>query len=56
MAKLRDDLVGVVYIDGKAYGAGEDLPDGVSVSSSLTAPEAPAEAPARKRGRPRKES
>lgn len=50
MAKLRDDLVGVVYVEGRAFGAGDDLPDGAVVSDSLVEVEAPVVA-APRRGR-----
>lgn len=51
MSKLRDDLVGVVYVDGEPYGAGDELPGGAVVSASLTAPEASPVTPARSRRR-----
>lgn len=53
MTKLRDDLDGVVYIDGNAYKAGDEVPDGATVAESLLAPtHKPAPS---KRGRPRRE-
>lgn len=36
MVKLRDDLVGVVYLNGHAYSAGDEIPDGVRVGGHLT--------------------
>lgn len=53
MAKLRDDLVGVVYVGGRAYSAGDNLPTGAVVAASLIEPEAPA-APAPRKRRARK--
>ena len=53
MTKLRDDLDGVVYIDGNAYKAGDEVPNGATVSESLVA-SAPEPAPS-KRGRSRRE-
>lgn len=38
--KIRSDLEGVVFIDGVQYAAGDSLPDGVVISSSLLEPEA----------------
>lgn len=35
--KLRNDLDGVVFIGGVAYGAGDKVPDGVAVGGHLTA-------------------
>lgn len=54
MTKLRDDLDGVVYIDGAAYKAGDEVPRGAIVAASLLAPEPQPAAP--KRGRPRKDT
>lgn len=55
MAKLRDDLVGVVYVENRAYGAGDALPAGVAVADSLVEPEAPpAPAPRKRRATKRK--
>lgn len=48
MQKLRQDLVGVVYVDGQAYGAGDTLPDGAVVSEKLLEKAA---APSRRRAR-----
>lgn len=62
VSKLRDDLVGVVFVDGRPFGAGAVVPDGAVVAESLLAPVemAPAPGPDRKpaarRGRPRKGS
>lgn len=53
MTKLRDDLDGVVYIDGAAYKAGDEVPRGAAVAASLVAPEPQSTPP--KRGRPRRE-
>ena len=50
MAKLRDDLVGVVYVEGRAFGAGDDLPDGADVAASLVEAE-PVTAPAPRKRR-----
>lgn len=36
MVKLRDDLTGVVYLNGQQYGAGDEVPDGVRVGAHLT--------------------
>ena len=36
MVKLRDDLVGVVYLNGRAYSAGDEVPDDVRVGGHLT--------------------
>ncbi|QZN86892.1 hypothetical protein [Cellulomonas sp. C5510] len=36
MVKLRDDLVGVVYLNGRAYSAGDEVPDDVRVGAHLT--------------------
>lgn len=56
MANLRDDLDGVVYIGGKAYKAGDQLPDGADIAASLVATETKSEktAPTR-RSRSRKD-
>lgn len=55
MAKLRDDLVGVVHIGGGVYAAGDEVPDGAVVSGGLLAPEPVAQpvtkAPARRRAK-----
>lgn len=51
MARLRDDLVGVVHVAGGVYAAGDVLPSGAVVAASLTAPEPEkVTAPRRKRG------
>ena len=54
MAKLRDDLVGVVYVENRAYGAGEALPDSAAVADSLVEPEAPPAPAPRRRATKRK--
>lgn len=36
MVKLRDDLVGVVYLNGQPYAAGDEIPEGVRVGGHLT--------------------
>ncbi len=36
MTKLRDDLIGVVYLNGRAYAAGDEVPDDVRVGAHLT--------------------
>lgn len=56
MAKLRDDLDGVVYVGGTAYKAGDTLPADAPVSDGLVAaePKSPVQ-PARKRTRSPKE-
>lgn len=38
MAKLRDDLVGVVHIGGEVLSAGDEVPAGADVSAGLLAP------------------
>lgn len=35
MAKLRNDLEGVVYVEGVPFAAGAELPKGAVVSNSL---------------------
>lgn len=39
MAKLRDDLVGVVHIGGGVFSAGDEIPADANVSAGLLAPE-----------------
>lgn len=39
MAKIREDLCGVVYADGQYLRAGETVPSGVKVDKSLLAVE-----------------
>lgn len=34
--KLRDDLVGVVFLNGQPYAAGDEIPEGVRVGGHLT--------------------
>lgn len=36
MVKLRDDLDGVVFLNGQAYKAGDEIPEGVRVGGHLT--------------------
>lgn len=36
MVKLRDDLIGVVYLNGQPYAAGGEVPEGVRVGAHLT--------------------
>lgn len=36
MVKLREDLVGVVYLNGQAYKAGDTVPEGVAVGGHVT--------------------
>ena len=67
MAKIREDLVGVVSVGGLNLSAGDVVPDGVTVGDHVLAPvEKPkaepvpvddeGEKPApKRRGRPRKE-
>lgn len=33
--KIRDDLEGVVHVDGKVLAAGDTIPDGVEVGDHL---------------------
>lgn len=40
--KIRDDLVGVVYVDGNVLQAGDEVPEGVELGDHLF-DEAPAE-------------
>ena len=47
MAKIRDDLVGVVHVSGQVLKAGDTIPDGVEVGDHLIAP-------VNKGGRPRR--
>ncbi|QHJ86345.1 hypothetical protein SEA_KUWABARA_8 [Gordonia phage Kuwabara] len=47
MAKIRDDLEGVVYVSGQVLKAGDTIPDGVEVGDHLVAP-------VNKGGRPRR--
>ena len=52
MARLRDDLVGVVHVAGGVYAAGDVLPSGAVVAASLTASELePVAVPAPRRKR-----
>ncbi|WP_053387003.1 hypothetical protein [Leucobacter japonicus] len=39
MAKIREDLVGAVHVDGYVLVAGDEVPDGVSVGAHLTGEE-----------------
>lgn len=55
MAKIREDLTGVVYIDGAPFAAGDQIPQGAVVAESLLAPEAKKPAPEPKRRRSTKE-
>lgn len=41
MAKIRDDLIGVVHVGGVVLSAGDEVPDGAVVADSLLAPAAP---------------
>lgn len=36
MVKIRDDLDGVVFLNGQAYAAGDEVPKGVRVGGHLT--------------------
>lgn len=66
MAKIREDLIGSVHVDGYVLYAGDNVPAGVTVGAYLNAPEPkrtpkaePAaegveDKPKPKRGRPRK--
>jgi len=42
LAKIREDLVGVVSVNGLNLSAGETVPDGVAVGDHVLAHEAPA--------------
>jgi hypothetical protein len=33
--RIRDDFEGVVYIDGRPYGAGDEIPAGAEVGDHL---------------------
>lgn len=67
MAKIREDLVGVVSVGGLNLAAGDVVPDGVTVGGHVLAPvEKPKAEPVpaddeggkpapKRRGRPRKE-
>ncbi|QMU19347.1 hypothetical protein [Gordonia rubripertincta] len=57
MAKIRDDLEGVVYVANVVLKAGDTIPDGVEVGDHLTAT-APAKSSgsSSKGGRPRRAS
>jgi hypothetical protein len=50
MTKVRDDFEGVVYIDGKAYGAGDEIPEGVEVGDHLLPEEGKKDAAAKDAG------
>lgn len=62
MAKIREDLIGAVHVDGHVLLAGDTVPKGVKVGPHLTGAEPKTEdktepakdAPKPKRGRPRK--
>lgn len=43
MAKIRDDLQGVVSADGVNLSAGDEVPDGVTVGDHVLAAEKPVE-------------
>ena len=61
MAKIREDLIGAVHVDGHVLFAGDPVPSGVAVGAHLTVAESKpaqdaAEKPKPKRGRPRKKA
>lgn len=39
MAKIREDLVGAIHVDGFVLVAGDDVPEGVRVGAHLTGEE-----------------
>lgn len=43
MAKIREDLIGIVYVGEHVLKAGETVPEGVTVGDHVLAPESDSE-------------